>query len=439
MNPPPIRHAQGPILTTPDVNPLRPGGQGAWTRRIAGGGNRWMIGPRPRHGWISVYDPKNEFDDPHTVVSGTVISPHPSGSDVAFLHPFGNDYEYHIAPDPQFHNIVGPDMSDSLYEDATARARSTFGLDVSGVIGMETEQGLVPSAFRPREGDRVCVFGRLIVDAAHKDFHTEIHPLLVAVTARAVRGTRQESTSGGLDATVAQIISRPYLVSQEFGGNGGLFNHLLEQVKEAVVLPNPDDRIDAHPRLLPKPFAGFHSMFFDLQPPSPRSTVRDRLIIETTLTQRTEGVALTIIEHPTITDAVRVNILLRGDSYVAPPVPKRTDRVVSVAELSGESPVIWAAFGGTIMLAAGAGLPHVAALIGLGFPTNTYASPRAVSPGHAATKTRQTVTDLPGVQINRDDKQAYPVFGTIRLEWERATNGPTKKLGAKRKSANLKK
>ena len=53
-----------------------------------------------------------------------------------------------------------------------------------GVLGVETDQNLVPPSFRNAltDGARIATFGRWIVDSGHPDFHTEIHaPLLMAV------------------------------------------------------------------------------------------------------------------------------------------------------------------------------------------------------------------------------------------------------------------
>jgi hypothetical protein len=123
-----------------------------------------------------------------------------------FVHPFGNDFQYYIAPDPQYEILCGgsntginPDNGDvdKEYNEATQVARSGttnpdgsvkrkgLGLKADkGVIGVETDYLLVPQAFRDLivDGARVATFGRWIVDCGHDDFHTEIHaPLLMAV------------------------------------------------------------------------------------------------------------------------------------------------------------------------------------------------------------------------------------------------------------------
>jgi hypothetical protein len=95
--------------------------------------------------------------------------------------------------------------------------RTTLGLTPRrAVLGVETDQGLVPPLFRNliTSGARIATFGRWIVDCGHNDLHTEIHaPLLMAVATPSLppRGAR-----GGSQMTSLQIVSRPYTVSQKF-------------------------------------------------------------------------------------------------------------------------------------------------------------------------------------------------------------------------------
>jgi hypothetical protein len=411
----------GPILAAIPDNVPRPGGGGDWARGLVGG-HLFLRGQNPRHGWVSVHDPDNEFDEPLTGISGIVLDPHPSGSDLPFLHPFGNDFEFHVAPDRPYFNLVAPNMQDA-YLTSTNRARNEFGLNVPGVIGMEMDGGLVPDQYKPVEGDRVCLWGRLIVDAAHDDFHTEIHPPLLMVSARPTRSAQQHPNSPTFDATTVQITTRPFLVSQEFD-HGGLFNHLLVQLGETAANPLPTGHIDAHPRLMPMPFAGLQSVFFDIQPPSPRRRLRDRLIVESTITRRSRSVALTVIQHPDRVDAVRVNILLNEAGYVPPPDPARHDFTVSRDDLTEGDPTAAAALDATIFALAIAGLPQVAIVIAKGFPTHRYDHPRAQSAGHQNSTTRQPVTELPGIPTNLDDSQPFPLFGTLKLEWRRELAPP---------------
>jgi hypothetical protein len=408
----------GPILTAPPNERHRPGGEGNWTSQLVGG-RLFLRGRDPRHGWVSVHDPDDEFDgNPSTVITGTVVNnPHTSQSDLQFVHPFGNDFEFHVAPDPEHFEFVGPTM-EGAYLESTNAANTEFGLNVPGVIGMEWDRGLAQPEYHPAKGDRVCLYGRLIVDAAHGDLHTEIHPPLVMASARATRSTQQPENSATFDATTVKVITRPYLVSQEFD-HGGLFNQLAVQVGEAEV--NPLSRIDAHPRLMPRPFSGFHAAVFDIRPPSPRRSPGDQLILETVITQRSGGVGLMVTEALDVADAVRVTIILNENGYVVPPQPPVHDRTVSLDELI-DSDEDWAtALKAVLFTTAVLSQPHMIAVTARGFPSRIFEDPHPIHrEEHENSRTRQPVTDLPGVPTHLDDDQQYPLFGTLTVEWQRA-------------------
>jgi hypothetical protein len=235
------------------------------------------------------------------------------------------------------------------------------------------------------------------------------------VSAQQGRSTGQDPESTAFDATSIRITSRPFMVSQEFD-HGSLFNQLSIQLGEAAL--NPFSRIDAHPRLMPKPFAGENIISFDIRPPSPRRRPGDRLIVESTITQRSAGVALTAMRHPNDPDAVRVSIVLNDDDYTPPAEPPRHDINVSLAELlldEAGKPGFAVIFGGVV------GIPNVGIVIARGFPTHRYEKPNASSAGHANSKTRRQIEHIPAdIPTNSDDGQPFPLFGTMTLEWERA-------------------
>jgi len=178
---------------------------------------------------VSVYDQSAEkegsLENPLVGLTGWVVNPELSQGDVWFVHPFGFDFEYYIVPDPQYEGLLGASNTsvtpgtgaqDSDYV-AANNAAHDIGLDApKGVLGVETDQGLMPPPFRSliTNGARIATFGRWIVDCGHDDFHTEIHaPLLMAVATpspppRGVRGASQ--------MTSLRIMSRPYTVSQKF-------------------------------------------------------------------------------------------------------------------------------------------------------------------------------------------------------------------------------
>ena len=100
--------------------------------------------------------------------------------------PRWGDAEFQVVPDASYHSLLtdGNNSADPTSEFFPGKFGDIKGADYSaGVLGVETDQFLLPSLYRPKQGDRVAVFGRWIVDCGHPDFHTEIHPPLL--TARA--------------------------------------------------------------------------------------------------------------------------------------------------------------------------------------------------------------------------------------------------------------
>src|SRR5689334_11113048 len=91
-----------PILETDYVNTPLPSRRGDWPKKAAGG-NTFMTASGPAFGWQNLHDAGNQFDAPLTGMSGTIVQePEVSNSDMPFLHPFGNDFEFHVAPDPAY-------------------------------------------------------------------------------------------------------------------------------------------------------------------------------------------------------------------------------------------------------------------------------------------------------------------------------------------------
>src|SRR4051812_43250770 len=273
----------GPILETDYINPpRRPADhRPTWPSNLVGGKTFLTLGAH-KYDWVSIIDPESEYEQPAVGLSGTVIGPEVSGSDNPFLHPFLNDYEFHVAPDPRYFDLLAPRMTDRSYVNATAVANTKFGLKVPGVIGMEWDGRLVPAQFKAEEGDRVALFGRWIVDTGHDDFHTEIHPPLLMATGRRARSQQQVETRSKAedDATTVSVITRPYLVSQEFG-DGGLFEHLIKEIAKVLSPIIPLSlQVEAHPRLLEMPFTGLNIVTFKMRPPTPRADPRDSLVVE---------------------------------------------------------------------------------------------------------------------------------------------------------------
>jgi hypothetical protein len=268
-----------------------------------------------------------------TVVSGTAVHPGYSKADLWFSHPFGYDYEYYIVPDQGFMPLLNtggnnptsdftPSQDDPRldYRDAINDAK-TLGVSAdSGVIGMEIDGQLVPRGYSANDGDRVVSFGRWIVDCGHAPFHTEIHPPLVSVIARAtspvpastvpspiasptnstgtsaasstsaVSGSPSSSTTGSppastsgfgpssvspppfkpLDKTTAYVSSLPWLVSQRYEDGRPFLGHFVAEIVKLLihvlsVIPL-SEQAEAHVGLIP-PFAGVQQLTFFVQAP----------------------------------------------------------------------------------------------------------------------------------------------------------------------------
>ncbi len=412
------------ILETDFVNTPLPNRQGDWAKKSVRG-HVFMEVPGPAFGWQNLHDAGNEFDVPLTGLSGTVVQdPHVSTSDMPFLHPFGNDFEFHVAPDEAYADLVAPKMKDNLYIDSTRRAKTQFNLNAEGVIGMEIESGLVPTDYRAQLGDRTCLWGRWIVDAGHDDFHTEIHSPLIMVNARPGR-SRQQKRAGGSqgrdDATTVDILTRPFLVSQDFG-DGGLLEHLIKEVaKVEGIGPIPlSTLVEAHPQLLPTPFTGLNIVTFKVRPPAPRADPRDQLWVEFKFTRRDDSTAVQVLRGSD-QDSVRVILVLNEAGYIPPPEPRRIKRRYSLPQIKQLS-----AKAGTVM----EGIiffnllhdPAKAFIIHRGIETHEY--PKLTAPRLGSAK-RVRVDQLGPVDTIIDNGQPFPIAGKLTVEWRRFGVAPS--------------
>jgi hypothetical protein len=417
MSAPQLGGLAGPILETDYVNTQRRplDRRSDWPKRLVGGKTLTDPGAKP-YSWWSILDPDSQYDLPLTGLSGTVIDPELSNSDLPFLHPFGNDFEFKVAPDERYFDLVAPTEPDPGYSFARLEANTTFDLDVPGVIGMEIDSRLVPYKFRRavKEGDRVALWGRWIVDAGHDDFHTEIHPPLLMATAHRTR-SQQEAGARGVkgDATMVQIITRPYLVDQDFG-DGGVVEHFVKEVAKVEALLSR--QVEANPRLLDMPFKGLHVFSFKVRPPAPRVDRGDRLIVEFSLTRRSDSVAIEVLKGND-NESVRVVIVLNEAGYDPPPKPRATSYSITLDELvdkyDPENADLWrlGIFAGIL---AG---PFRGLILNQGVKTRRFAPP----PDPVIQRTtRVPLANLRPVNIPLDTSQAFPLSGTVKLEWERS-------------------
>ena len=410
-----------------------------WTSTFSGGNTVGISSPPPWE-WVSVYDPTLEkegsLNNPMVGVTGWVVAGDPplSTADVWFVHPFGFDFQYYVVPDPQYENLLGPSNAgitpgtgsvDAEYNEATnvARAgtagRKGLGLAApKGVIGVETDQGLLPLSFQNQitDGTRIATFGRWIVDCGHNDFHTEIHaPLLIAVAKPAppLAGSR-----GASQMTSLQIVSRPYTVSQKFS-EGNFVDHLLAEVGkvEASILGIPlSTRVEAHPNIFTTPYDGRPFIKLLVQPPVPKRggivARPQQLMVSFHFTHRT-GVAVRVYNAGN--DTVGIMIVL-GDLNPAI-LPAKHDLTVQWSQLGDKYSYVIDAL--EIIDLLGADTP-AAYFLNRGILTDIYDPPNAVSPldnqNVAASMPIDQVQAWAG--LSEDDTQPFPIYGWLYVWWQ---------------------
>jgi hypothetical protein len=377
-----------------------PDHQGAsWTSDIVNG-KRWFTdSDGPDLAWVQVQAPNDtswqEYDAPVIAVAGTVISPKESDNDFPFHHPFGNDWECYVDVDPKFRGVLSPvngSSGEQDYHDAAQKApHAPETGSHQGVLGVEWDAQLVPSQFRPTEGDRIVLFGRWILDAGH-NFHTEIHPPLMMVTA-----------SGGV-FTHAKITSRPYLVSQRWN-EGSFRNHLIAEVAK---VPAESLRLEAHPYVSAMPFSGRQSMTFVVRTnttPLPGKTLQ----VQYALTARS-GVSVSMV--PALPDGVQVQVTFDSASYQSPDLPPQTHPSISVDELAkqaGEQTAVdWAQVAEAILNPAGE------VIIAEGILTDSYTLPPSMQPPYPTPPRTVDLARLSGVvPVTVNDQQPYPLIGDV--------------------------
>jgi len=400
--------------------------------------------PTPVWEWTPLLDQHDEFDTKLVGISGTAIykeSGPLSSSDNPFLHPFGFDYEFFIAPDPQYVSLLAPNnlstgpALDGEFKQAIGKANDPNGLNlgVPGVLGIEVEQKLVPSSYRAQDTDRVAVFGRWIVDDGEPDFHTEIHPPLLLASAKAL----------SQNATHSTVIGRPYLVSQEFD-DGAMFQHFINELEKILPIAPPtttggipitrSNKIEAHPNLKEKPFSGIQIMTYVVRPQSPRNNPGDVLQVQYRFIVRT-GVTVQLI-NDTTEDAVKVSIVMNDTTYTPLPPPPRQDKDYSISDLEalkhglGETIntvirdiAIAGVLGGALIgdpidATITAGVVDKALANGIG--THFYDAPAVGM--HDPEPITVTVDKLSGgPHFSVDDGQPYPIYGQLTVQWTTRT------------------
>jgi hypothetical protein len=425
-SPSPSTVAPRRILETPYSNPWYDVSNPEWARNVCGRSTVGLTAP-PKWEWVPVLEPQFErerWGGSLVGLTGWVCQdPTLSNGDVPFTHPFGFDWEFFIVPDEQYENLLAPGNTGPRvppggeYRDATRYARETLGLEArAGVLGLETDQDLVPASFRDwvKDRNRVAAFGRWITDCGHDDFHSEMHaPLLMAVAKPVSFGTS------------VRIVSRPYTVSQQFE-EGHFGQHLVAEVAKVVAtnfLGFPLSwRVEAHPRVFTEPYDPPVIIVLFVRPPSARPSPTDTLTLGFHFTHRS-GVAVRVFEAGT--DTVGVIIVLGIDQRPAP-LPPNPGWNISIDELNRLDP----GHGGLyedIFIAELFLNPIAAWILSRGILTDRYDAPIASSPRdneNIALGVQLDALRDPTIGAAEDNDQPFPIYGWLNVGWQPVVEPP---------------
>jgi hypothetical protein len=435
----------------PWVNPPFDTSDPNWSSKVVGGKT---FDGSSQHAleWISVLDPKVEQDD-QVGVSGTAIMPDDSPNDVPFTHPFGYDFEFSIIPDQAYTSLLAPANRDpkGVYQESWQPAQQ-LGINPSGVLGLEVDGALVPNADRAKNGDRVAVFGRWIVDAGHPEFHTEIHPPLLMAHARCVDSLGNPAAPTEDAITHVQFWSRPYQSAQLFSTQSsfadGVVDGIEGSVEDAASLiglggghhSSPDTglclsdyvkrivegvgAINAYPPIHTKPFVGVHLVAFTVRPPLQEVT-RPGAVVEAQPRQLQCSYHFTVngscgVEVSTSLagpNAVLVIFALSDAKYPKLPEPKSHMKQLSIKELmkdakSHGATTAW--YENAFIKAKGwEDSDHVGFRIFKAPATSALDSVNVVP--------FRPLNALPMSQLVVDAKQPFPVRGWLKLAWVKPT------------------
>jgi hypothetical protein len=379
----------------------------SWTSDIVNGKKWFADSDGPKFAWVQVEAPgqpipgdfsgEQEFDAPLTAVAGRVIygAEEVSSTDFPFHHPFGNDWECYVDVDPKFRGLLSPvngSSGESDYQNAAKKAPNAPEKGShQGVLGVECDAQLVPSPYRPAEGDRIALFGRWILDAGH-NFHTEIHPPLLMATA---------SVAGQ-----ARITSRPYLVSQNWQ-EGSFRDHLITEVAK---IPLQSLSLEAHPYVWATPFRGRHSMTMVLRASTTPPAGKTLRVLYALTARSGVSVAMT----PALPDGVQIDVTFDSASYQAPSLPPQTHPSIDVSQLASLAGAeTWAIVGEVFTDILN---PVLGLATSQGIKTDSYTLPPSWQPPYATPPTVVDVAHLSGViSVTVNDQQPYPLIGDVYI------------------------
>jgi hypothetical protein len=420
--------------------------------------------------WTQVLAPHEEYDDVTLVgATGWMINPHHSHADFPFTHPFVDgssdlpadfppvtDWEFHLALDrhptnPQMYQFLlaeGNRLAGLSKELDRVEEARRLGLHVpDGLLGVEIDGAFVPPGFKAgvKTGDRVAVFGRWIVDTAHKyrdTFRAEIHPPLLIACASI------QSLASAQPGTRVLFTSRPYLVGQRFtvdtddiyddsaNDDGTTLSHFANEYAKVTALPFPfaeSYQVQAHPKIKSYPFRGVHLLHIKVRPPAPEdgrpiAGTRPRLAVSFQFTVRS-GCAVQVASLSE--DTIDVLISLSDAGYKPPKLPPRVSKKWS-REAAGE---VGKGIGLGILLGEASGalltalqsrattpldIARILLVLERGIKSDLYAPLEDVhieDARHAVT--RAWANEVPSnAGIVHNDDQPFPIFGWLEATWQ---------------------
>jgi hypothetical protein len=187
---------------------------------------------------------KNEWGDvipgKEMMVSGTVTNVEYSHGDLPIDHPFSFDFTFNVLLDEPYWPLArdlglpgGESGAHELHMELEVGAlphslpqregpaegepwellASEQTEPLTPTLNLEAHEHLV-GTFIPHEGERIAIKGRWIVDCAHPDFHTELHPITFMAFGHRVSSSR----------TIVHVLSNPYRVTQLYGAGTGEVN-----------------------------------------------------------------------------------------------------------------------------------------------------------------------------------------------------------------------
>lgn len=397
---------------TPWTNPPYDTSNPNWSSNVVGG--QTFSGSAPNiYEWVSVLNPMEEQDD-EVGLSGTVVNPGMASTDFYFTHPFGGDFEFTIVPDSAYTNLLATSNKDpnGRYKDDWSAAQSAGIAVPTGLLGVEIDGALVPPEFMPMQGDSVAVYGRWIVDAGHKEFHTEIHPPLLMAHARAVVDSGNTVPQSENVTTQFWLWSRPYQARQQFITNNTqyAFRDYCVQIAETI------KAVRAYPSFLPyqgppQPFQGVHSVAFTVRPaPAPDPTWQLLASYHFTIND-----SCLVQVKPSPADPNSLLVIVTLDSYAYPALPNPPDHFVTynTQDLLKQAGIDLSNLGWFDQVIADALLPDQVEIDRFDAPQTSLTQDNVnVIP-------MTPIATLPEGGIGKviDNNQPFPVYGWVQLRW----------------------